>query len=36
MSDPAPIILYATPNGTVRVEVIIRNETVWLGQKALA
>ncbi len=36
MTDPAPIILYTTPNGAVRVEVMIRNETVWLTQKALA
>ena len=36
MTDNAPIILYTTPNGAVRVEVMIRNETVWLTQKALA
>lgn len=36
ISDPTPIILYTTPNGAVRVEVMIRNETVWLSQKALA
>jgi hypothetical protein len=36
MPDPAPIILYTTPSGAVRVEVMIRNETVWLTQKALA
>ena len=36
MTDAAPIILYTTPNGAVRVEVQIRNETVWLTQKALA
>jgi len=36
MTDPSNIILYTTPNGTVRVEVYIRGETVWLTQKALA
>lgn len=36
MTDSSPIILYTTPNGAVRVEVMIRNETVWLTQKALA
>lgn len=36
MTDAAPIILYTTPNGVVRVEVMIRNETVWLTQKAVA
>ena len=36
MTDAAPIILYTTPNGAVRVEVMIRNESVWLTQKALA
>lgn len=36
MPDPSPIILYTTPNGAVRVEVMVRNETVWLTQKAMA
>jgi len=36
MTDPSNIILYTTPNGTVRVEVFIQGETVWLTQKALA
>ena len=36
MTDAAPIILYTTPNGAIRVEVMVRNETVWLTQKALA
>ena len=36
MTDATPIILYTTPNGAVRVEVLIRDETVWLTQKALA
>jgi len=36
MTDPSSIILYTTPNGTVRVEVFIQGETVWLTQKALA
>ncbi len=36
MTDPAPIILYTTSDGAVRVEVQVRNETVWLTQKALA
>ena len=36
MTDNAPIILYTTPSGSVRVEVMIRNESVWLTQKALA
>ena len=36
MSDPSDIILYTTPSGAVRVEVFVRDETVWLTQKALA
>jgi len=29
-------LLYTSPNGNVKVEVILRNETVWLTQKAIA
>ncbi len=29
-------LFYATPNGTVKVEVALQNETVWLTQKAIA
>lgn len=29
-------LLYTAPNGKVKVEVILNNETVWLTQKALA
>lgn len=36
MTDPSRILLYTTPGGAVRVEVQIRDETVWLTQKALA
>src|ERR1017187_9674389 len=38
--DQAPlhheIILYATPDGTVRVEVMYEGETFWLSQKKMA
>jgi hypothetical protein len=30
------IILYATPDGAVRVEVVFENETFWLSQKKMA
>ena len=30
------IILYTTPTGDVRLEVLVQNETVWLTQKAIA
>ena len=30
------ILLYTTPNGKVKVEVNIQNETIWLTQKAIA
>lgn len=36
MSDESQFILYTAPNGAVRVEVILKNETVWLTQKTLA
>ena len=29
-------ILYSTPSGEVRVDVLLENETVWLTQKAMA
>ena len=29
-------LLYTSPNGGVKVEVILNNETVWLSQKAIA
>ncbi len=37
---PAPtggdFILYTAPDGAVKVDVFLKNETVWLTQKALA
>ncbi len=30
------ILLYTTPNGKVKVEIYLQNETVWLTQKAIA
>ena len=30
------IILYATPDGTVRVEVVFEGETFWLTQRRMA
>jgi hypothetical protein len=38
-SSPEPageFLLYTAPDGTVKVEVFCRDETVWLSQKALA
>ena len=29
-------ILYTAPNGEVRVDVLLQDETVWLNQKAIA
>ncbi len=29
-------LLYTTPNGKVKVETFLRNETVWLTQKRMA
>ncbi|WP_373548854.1 virulence RhuM family protein [Haliscomenobacter sp.] len=36
LKSPSEIILYTTPNGEVRLEVYIGQETVWLTQKAIA
>lgn len=36
MNEPHPFLLYTAPDGAVKVEVIVKDETVWLTQKALA
>ena len=36
MNGENQFLLYTAPNGAVKVEVFIQNETVWLTQKALA
>ena len=36
MSETNQFLLYTAPDGVVKVEVILRDETVWLTQKALA
>ena len=30
------ILLYTTPNGNVKVEVFLRNESIWLTQQKIA
>lgn len=30
------VILYATPNGKVKVEIFLQNETLWLTQEKIA
>jgi hypothetical protein len=34
--NSSEIILYTTPQGHIKVEVVLRDETVWLTQKAMA
>jgi hypothetical protein len=36
MSDQSLFLLYTAPDGTVKVDVFYRNETVWLTQNSLA
>jgi hypothetical protein len=36
ITPTAPFLLYATPDGAIRVTVSHQHETVWLTQKALA
>lgn len=35
-SNNSDFILYTSPDGEVRVDVLVNNETVWLAQKAIA
>jgi hypothetical protein len=30
------ILLYTTPNGKVKVEIYLQNETIWLTQQKIA
>ena len=34
--EPNKIILYTAPNGDIRVDVLVEDETVWLTQKSMA
>ncbi len=34
--EPSELILYRTPTGTVKVGVLVRDDSVWLTQKSLA
>ena len=36
MSDEDQFLLYTAPNGAVKVDVFLKDQTVWLMQKALA
>ncbi len=36
MTDTANFLLYSSPDGNIKVEVFIQDETVWLTQKAMA
>ena len=36
MSTPNQFLLYTAPDGAVKVDVFLKDETVWLTQKALA
>ncbi|WP_417939028.1 virulence RhuM family protein [Flavobacterium sp. RS13.1] len=36
MNDFKNFILYTAPNGEIRVDVLLQNESVWLTQKAIA
>jgi hypothetical protein len=35
-SAPSPFLLYTAPDGKVKVDVFVQDETVWLTQKAMA
>lgn len=36
MNEPNQFLLYTAPDGAVKIEVVLKDETVWLTQKALA
>ena len=36
MSESSDFLLYTAPDGTVKVDVFVRDETVWLTQKTMA
>jgi hypothetical protein len=36
MSEQNQFILYTAPDGAVKVEVFVKDDTVWLAQKAMA
>jgi hypothetical protein len=36
MSEQNNFLLYTAPDGAVKVDVFVKDETVWLTQKALA
>ncbi|NQT18301.1 MAG: cell filamentation protein Fic, partial [Planctomycetes bacterium] len=36
MSEQNHFLLYTAPDGAVKVDVFLKDETVWLTQKALA
>ena len=36
MSDPNQFLLYTAPDGAVKIEVALKDETIWLTQKSLA
>ncbi len=36
LEQPSNFILYATPNGAVQVEAFVKDESIWLTQKAMA
>lgn len=36
MSEQSQFILYTAPDGTIKVDVFLKDETVWLTQKSLA
>ncbi|MES2676791.1 MAG: virulence RhuM family protein [Pseudomonadota bacterium] len=35
-SSPQDFLLYNTPDGDVKISVLLKNETIWLSQKAMA
>ena len=36
MSKELQFLIYSTPQENIKVDVVVRNETIWLTQKAMA
>ncbi|MDO5106429.1 hypothetical protein [Capnocytophaga sp.] len=36
MENAQNFVLYSTPNGDVRLDVLLQDESLWLTQKAIA
>jgi hypothetical protein len=36
MNDAGKILIYRTPKGNTKIDVLLQNETIWLNQKQIS